>query len=104
MVRTWSSQARSTIAANVSTSGTTSSAGRRRAEQPGQELPEEGEAGDADGQRQQAQQHAEHDPAAQSAGHPPQFQVEVHVGSPALRCASWALLRALRKREIFNRC
>ena len=51
---------------------------RRRAEQPGEELAEEGEARDADGQRQQAEQDAQRDPPAQPACHPPKPQIEMH--------------------------
>ena len=45
--------------------------GRRAAEQPGEELAEEGEARDADGERQQAEQDAQRDAPAQAARHPP---------------------------------
>ena len=41
------------------------------AEQPGEELAEEGEARDADAQRQQAEQHRQRDAPAQPAGHAP---------------------------------
>ncbi len=73
------------MAASVATSGTTSSAAGARAEQPGEELAEEGEARDADGQRQQAEQDAEGDAPAQPAVMRHSLRVEMHVGLPRYR-------------------
>ena len=51
---------------------------RRAAEQPGKELAEEDEAGDADCQREQANQNGQGDPSAQTNRHAPQPDIEVH--------------------------
>ena len=78
--------------------------GRRAAEQPGEELAEEGEPGDADRQRQQAEQNRQCDASAQTARHAPQSQVEMHGSLSRDAPPSWAFRPVLRKREIFNRC
>ena len=102
MVRPWSSAARSTMATPAPASGQTSTAAGRALEHAGQEPAEEDEAGDAEGQRQQAQQR----PTAQCA-----------AGSPAVmrqrvrsKCMSSGLLarphpvrpRARRANDCFS--
>ena len=63
-VRPWSSAARSTIANAGAGQRPDQRGGGRAAEHAGEELAEEDEARDAEAQRQQAEQHREHDAPA----------------------------------------
>ncbi len=72
--------------------------GRRRgAEQPGEELAEEGEPGDADRQRQQAEQNRQRDASAQTGCHAPQSQIEMHAASFVLSGPLWPRRRVVSK-------
>src|SRR6185312_6107428 len=62
---------------------------------------EKREAGDTDGQRQQAEQHRDGHASPEPLGHPPELQIEMHPRAPALPRIVWTPAAGLCK---WTRC